>query len=397
MKHISFLMILMLFALPLQAARIKHIQDVKTLPENEAEQALWEIAVGHQDNIREEGRLVEDAQLETYLDTIGKRLLGNRLDHLDVQIKFIVVQNNLLSAWVYPYGTIAVNTGLLAGMENEAQLAAIIGHELSHFLQRHSYRELVADKRQSAVGKGLGLLATAAVAAKTGVVDTAMMQAGGLWSDLVTSGYSRKNEHAADAEGLALLAAAGYDQAQAIRAFEILKQNDAYGVVSPRLLWSSHPTLDDRLKNLQKAVRKAERKKGYQAGEVPDSDTYARAVAGAILRTGAQDLRERYFDRAASAFRKYVHAQPEDPRGYFLLGETDRLAAPDGPDFSRRVTAYQQAVQAREDYAPAYLELGMAARQQGQVDTARQAFERYLSLAPEAADVGIVRWYLENL
>ncbi len=281
-------------------------------------------------------------------------------------------------------------------MENEAQLAAILGHELSHFMQRHSYRELVAEKRQSAVGKGLGFLATAAVAAKTGVVDTGLMKTGGLWSDLVTSGYSRKNEHVADAEGLEMMVAAGYDQAQAIKAFEILKQNAAYGVVSPRLLWSSHPTLDDRLKNLAKAVRKAERKKGYRAGEVPSSEAYQHSVANAVLLAGLQDLRERFFVRGRQAFRKFIAARPDKAQGHYLLAESYRLQAPDGPDFQPREAAYQAAVRAEPDYAKAHLELGMTARQQQRTQVANQAFRRYLELRPEAPDAGIVRWYIAN-
>lgn len=396
MKSIVLAIAILLLAAPVQAARIKHVDDIETLPENKKEQDLWNIAVGHQDNIRDEGRLVVDAELQAYVASVGERLLGNRLDHLGIEIQYMVVQNNLLSAWVYPYGTIAVNTGLLAGMENEAQLAAIIGHELSHFMQRHSYRELVADKRQSAIGKGLGILTTAAVAAKTGVVDTGLMKAGGLWSDLVTSGYSRKNEHIADAEGLEMMVAAGYDQAQAIRAYEILKQNAAYGIVSPRLLWSSHPTLDDRLKNLAKAVRKAERKKGYRAGSVPSSEAYQDAVANAFLRTGLQDLRERYFERARLAFQKFVSARPDKAQGHYLLAESYRLEAPDGPDFSGRQAAYREAIRVEPDYAQAYLELGMAARQQQRTREANDAFERYLELQPEAINAGIVRWYLAN-
>lgn len=98
------------------SARTKHVSDIAQLPENKKEQGLWDLAVGHQKNIAEEGRLVDDPELVAYLNTIGTRLIGNRLDHLDIDIKFMVVQNNLLSAWVYPYGTIAVNTGLLTGM-----------------------------------------------------------------------------------------------------------------------------------------------------------------------------------------------------------------------------------------------------------------------------------------
>lgn len=396
MRNCHYLILTMLLVSFSADAKTKHVSEITQLPENKQERDLWDLAVGHEKNIADEGRLVEDAQLTAYLEQVGARLIGDRLDHLAVDVRFIVVQNNLLSAWVYPYGTIAVNTGLLTGMENEAQLAAILAHEISHFMQRHSYKELIADKRQGVLGKGIGLLATAAVAAKTGVVDTGLMKAGALWTDLVTSGYSRKNEHIADAEGLALMAAAGYDRGEAIKAFEILKQNAAYGVVSPSLLWSSHPTLDDRLKNLGKAVKKAQRKKGYQAGEIPDSETYYRAVAPAVLRTGAQDLREGYFTRARQAFEKYARARPEEGNGHFLIGETWRLASPDGPDFAPRLAAYETAVEVEPDYAFAWKEIGMSHRQQANATAARDAFERYLALSPDAIDAGIIRWYLAN-
>lgn len=378
-------------------ARARHVDEIETLPENEDEQRLWDIASGHENNIGNEGRLIRDREMEAYLEGIAERLLQGRLAHLDIEIDFIIVQNNLLSAWVYPYGTIAVNTGLLAGMENEAQLAAILAHELSHFMQRHSYRELISENRQSFIGKGLGLLTTAAVAAKTGVVDTGLMKAGGMWTDLVTSGYSRKNEHAADAEGLELMAVANYDRAQAVKAFELLKQNDAYGVVSPALLWSSHPTLDDRIDNLEKAVAREQRRKDHRPGEVPQSAAYYRAIAPALLRTGAQDVNERYFERARLAFQKYRDARPDEAQGHFLIGETYRLEAPDGPDFESRMAAYQAAIAAEPEFAAAHKELGLAHRQQGHTEPARAALEQYLALEPDAVDAGIIRWYLDGL
>lgn len=399
MHHLrNFLLLLLLIAAPsLMAAKIRHVDEIQQLPENEDEQHLWDIASGHENNIGNEGRLIRDRQMEAYLESIADRLLQGRLEHLDIEVDFIVVQNNVLSAWVYPYGTVAVNTGLLTGMENEAQLAAILAHELSHFMQRHSYRELISDKRQSAVGKGLGFLATAALAASTGTVDTSLMKVGGLWTDLVTSGYSRKNEHIADAEGLQMMATANYDQQQAVHAFEVLKQNSAYGVLSPALLWSSHPTLDDRLDNLRKAVAKAQRRKDYVAGEVPESLAYYRSIAPALLRTGAQDLQEGYFERARVAFQKYAQARPADAQGHYLVGEAIRRQAPDGPDFAARITAYTAAVEADPDYALAYKEIGMAHRQQGNSVEARAALDKYLSLAPDAVDAGIIRWYLASL
>ena len=132
-------------------------------------------------------------------------------------------------------------------------------------------------------------------------------------------------------------------------------------------------------------------------GEVPDSDTYYRAVAPALLRTGQQDLRERYFNRARVAFGKYANARPDDGRGHFLLGETHRLENPDGPDFRPRLAAYTAAAKADPSYALPHKEIGMAQRQQGNDGAARAAFEKYLELDPEALDAGIIRWYMSQM
>ncbi|NJN51175.1 MAG: M48 family metalloprotease [Gammaproteobacteria bacterium] len=176
-------------------------------------------------------------------------------------------------------------TGLLAGMDNDSQLAAIIGHELAHFIERHSYRELIADRRQSAVGKGLGFLATALVAKQTGVIDTNLMNAGQIWTDLVTSGYSRELEHDADAQGLELMAAGDYAQREAIAAFEALRSNDDYGVVDVAAIWSSHPKLDDRIENLQASVAKS-----GQSSRVIDPAPYRVALANAFIVNAQLDM-----------------------------------------------------------------------------------------------------------
>ncbi len=389
--------VLLLLPLAASAARVDPVQALEALPANDREQGLWDLASGHENNIVNDGRRIENKALEAYLESIANRMLGDTLDHLGIHVDFFVVRNNVLSAWVYPYGTIAVNSGLLASMENEAQLASILAHELSHFLQRHSYRELIEDRRQGAIGKGLGLLLTAAVASETGVIDTGLMDAGGLWTDLVTSGYSRKLEHVADAEGLELMAKAGYDRAQAVRGFEILGQNEAYDLQTPRLLWSSHPKLEDRIDNLKKSVRKAQRKKDYVPGTVPDATAYYRAIADVLLINGRMDLGERQFERARMAFEKYVQARPHDGEGYFLLGESYRRAAPNGPDYDARIAEYRRAIDSDAGFADAYRELGMALRQRGDNAGARSALQRYLDVQPDAVDAGIIRGYLNGL
>ena len=115
------------------------------------------------------------------------------------------------------------------------------------------------------------------------------------------------------------------------------------------------------------------------------------------MRTAQQDLRERYFDRERVTFGKYIKARPDDGKGHFLLGETHRLENPDGPDFGPRLAAYTAAIQADPGYSLPFQEIGMAHRQQGNEPAARAAFEKYLELAPEALDAGIIRWYLTEM
>ena len=98
----------------------------------------------------------------------------------------------------------------------------------------------------------------------------------------------------------------------------------------------------------------------------------------------------------APAGQKYVDARPDQAHGHYLLGETYRREAPDGPDFAPRVTAYQRAIEVQADFAQAHLELGMV-RTSARAKRRRSAsFERYLALKP-AVDPGIASWHLANL
>ena len=387
---------LLLSVTPVANAKIKPIQEIQQIPENADEQRLWEIASNHENNVFNDGRMYNNEEIEAYLEAMAYRMLGDDIDHTGVKIDFFVVLDPRLSAWVYPYGTIAVHSGLIAGLENEAQLAAIIGHELSHFLQRHSYRELISERRQGAIGKGLGLLLTAAAATQTGAINTDLMKAGGLWTDLVTSGYSRKNEHIADAEGLTLMKNAGYERHEAIAAFKALKDNDQYGAVNVRHLWSSHPKLDDRIDNVTKAVKKEQRSKKYEPGTPVDSLSYYKAMGTLLMANARLDLNERMFERARMALGKYLQAYPDDPEALFWMGESYRLEAPGGPDFAQRMQAYQSALQNDSGHATAYRELGLALRQNGQHAEAKIQLNRYLELRPDAVDKGIIQYYIET-
>jgi len=394
----SFVALLALLIAAPASARVDTMDKIDKLPEKEDEAELWERATKHEDRLRNIGTLVDHPDIEAYLDSLADRMLGDFLDHLDVELRFVVVEEPTLNAWAYPYGTIGIHTGLLVRMDNEAQLAAIVSHEISHFLQRHTYREMLSKSKQGLFGKGLGILAGAALARETGTFDPNVAGfTGDLWYNLSTSGYSQKNEYVADEEGLMLMAKANLSRDESIPAFEALAENEVYGAGDPRQMWSSHPRLEDRIKNLKKEIKRAKRKKDYVAGDVPEAIEYYRAIAPAYLVTAKLDFVEGQFGRAREGLERYQLARPDDPEGYFLMGEAWRRESPLGPDFDKAIESYEAALEKDWRYADAHREIGMALRLKGRNAEARVAFERYLKLAADAPDAGIVRGYMEGL
>lgn len=397
-KLISLLLVMTpLFAVP-ASAKVDPAYKLQALPEKQDEADLWESASKHENRLRNSGTVFHNRQVEAYLESLADRMLGDSLDHLGIELDFVLVAEPTLSGWCYPYGTIGIHTGLLVRMDNEAQLGAILAHEISHFLQRHTYSELIVDGRQSAIGKGLGFLAGLAVAKETGTFDSGIADfTGDLWTNLSTSGYSQKNEYVADEEGLVLMARAGLSIEQSIPAFQALAQNEVYGAGDPRKMWSSHPKLENRIRNLAKDIKRQKRRKGFEMGAVPESVDYYRHIAPTLLINAKLDLNEQQFGRAREALSKYLMVKPNDAEAHFLTGETFRRANPAGPDFSEALAAYRQALEDNPSYAEAYREIGMAYRLQGQNADALAAFERYVELAADAPDAGIVRGYMEGL
>ena len=184
---------------------------------------------------------------------------------------------------------------------------------------------------------------------------------------------------------------------EAIPAFQALAENKVYGAADPRKMWSSHPRLEDRIKNLQKEIKRAKRKKGFVEAPAPDPLAYYRAIAPALMMNAKLDIGERQLTRAREALEKYLSVRPDDPEAHYLLGETYRRANPMGPEFTDSQGAYREALAQDSAYAPALRELGMTHRIQRRNAEAREAFEQYLAVAENAPDAGIIRAYIEGL
>ena len=182
-----------------------------------------------------EGRLklfpVRDVQ--EYVSQLGSSLLpaGARGTSRALEFRFFVVEQASINASALPDGTVLVNTGLLGAVENEAQLAFVLSHEVAHVLQAHYWRE-VHETRSKRI-----LLVIAALAGGAFIGDLGLFL-GELGLEAVVNGYQRRLENQADRLGLQNIIERGYDPRQAPRLSRMMIER--YGDRSTSKIWSDH-------------------------------------------------------------------------------------------------------------------------------------------------------------
>jgi predicted Zn-dependent protease len=192
------------------------------------ERKLWQLSRDEEAKLRDNTDLYEDPLLEDYLEDLVAWLNSPGMAaNPELGYTVSVVENPTLNAFAFPHGSLYVHTGLLARMENEDQLATVLGHEMTHVENRHMLRHR-RSARNKQIGFGIGAVAAAVVLAgeegraydegkygKGARIDVLGDVLVGLGLQLAfiaaINGYGRDLEHEADQGGFAKLAAAGYD------------------------------------------------------------------------------------------------------------------------------------------------------------------------------------------
>ncbi len=176
--------------------------------------------------------------------------LSNVLD--GYQWEFNLVNNKDANAWAMPGGKVVVYSGLLAITQNEAALANVLGHEISHAIFQHGNERMSQGLAQQLGGVAL----TVAVSQQPAQTQNLFMQAYGIGSTVgVHLPFSRKHELEADRFGMRWAAMAGYNPREAIALWQRM-QKASNGQNPPEFL-STHPAEDRRIQELQKYVDEA--------------------------------------------------------------------------------------------------------------------------------------------
>lgn len=229
---------------------------------------LWQEARAEQEALLAEVLLDDDPELVAYLEDVVAGLTPPGMAaNRELRYRVYVIDDPTLNAFAYPDGTIFIHTGLLARLDNEDQLATVLGHEMTHVEHRHMLRH-----RRAAHNRAVGLTVASVAAAVVLAAVEADELADGHWGraaavdlfgDLIVTlglelaflaavnGYGRELEHEADRGGFHKLRAAGYDVREAPRVYEILADDHGEAGATETFFFGSHPRLAERRANAE--------------------------------------------------------------------------------------------------------------------------------------------------
>ncbi|HEY9193584.1 MAG TPA: M48 family metallopeptidase, partial [Methyloversatilis sp.] len=207
------------------------------------EGGLWALMDREEERLRQSRFLFGDATLQRYVSDVACRLAGEHCPDMRVYL----LRTPYFNASMAPNGMMQVWSGLLLRAANEAQLAAVLAHEIGHYLKRHSLERLRDTRSKSALAQFLGMAFGVAGAGSVGQIAQL-----GVMASLFS--FSRDNEREADAIGLELMYRAGYDPAEASKVWAQLIDENAGEDSGGTLLFATHPAADERRRTLAAAA-----------------------------------------------------------------------------------------------------------------------------------------------
>ena len=380
------------------------------------ERRLWAEAETEEEKFQKAGGLYGDPLLEAYLARIGDRLTPGEVKRAGGPgFEFHVVRDPTLSAFAMPNGKVYVHTGLLARVEDEAQLAMILAHEITHVTDRHSLqfrrdaRGRVVPLSVRAIAESIGAAAAGPWAehgdrvGTAGLSPTAQVVLGlglKLAAQAAIQGYGRDLEREADTGGLQQLVAAGYDPREAPKVFALLGREARERGASETFFFGNPRRLDEGLKDTEDQVQT--RYAGVR-GEV-NTEEFALRTRTVVRDNALLDIHAGRFTLAQAQLDRVLALAPKDPTAHLYYGDLYRLRAQRAHAPGVKESLAQQALAhylRAADLDPAFpdpfRELGFLYYQQKETARAKEAFQKYLALKPDAPDARRIREYLIEL
>ncbi|QBM16729.1 beta-barrel assembly-enhancing protease [Marinobacter sp. JH2] len=290
------------------------------------------------------GTFYLDPELTVYVREVGQKL-AQVSDRPDLPYEFVVLNSSVPNAWALPGGKIAINRGLLAKLDDEAQLASVLGHEIVHAAARHSVQRMQKGTLISLGMAGIGM------AMSDNEWAGLIMGGAAVGAQLALAQYGQGDELESDSYGIKYMQAAGYDPQAAVelqQLFLSLSEGNESSWLNG--LFASHPPSAKRVQANQELVQK------IGAGGYRGAEIYQRRIAMIKKLQPAYEAHDNAmklasdgdFSGALSSINKAIEIEPREAMFFALRGriyENQNQLKKAREDFDEAVSLYPEMFQ----------------------------------------------------
>ncbi len=377
--------------LALYAGTVHAIEEPEQRARIEFETTKFERQIEHTE------LLFKDPELDAYLQEVTDRMFPDMKGKLHVR----TFSDPNFNAFAVATGGIYFNTGTLLRLDDEAQLASVLGHEGTHVTADHMYRSIKGAKTTSVVTLFAGM-----VAAGFGIPP----ELAGIFGYSSLAGFSRAYEREADRGGFDRMSQAGYDvRAGAVAFARLERELLARHVDQGPYFFASHPNVNERVANLTE----------FGGESPPDGQKNVERYLAITLRARLDALKQIHRGGNGKVLvflledEKLLQSLP--PEAHYYLAEGFRLRAEKArrpgkdhrsereieaqrvSDAARAIEEYRLTLEQAPEFAPTYEALAMHHYHLGDKPRALELFQRYVELNPDPKQSGYARQYIEML
>ena len=323
------------------------------------------------------GAYVTHPAVVDYVRSVGEKLVRVS-DRKRLPYDIVVLNNAVPNAWALPGGKMAVNRGLLIEMESEAELAAVLGHEIVHVAARHGAKSIERGLFLQAGMMGLG------IAVGDEDYQDIIIGATGLGATLLTMKYGRGHELEADKYGIEYMSKAGYDPEAAVKMQEtFLRLSDAKDPNWITGLLVTHPPSRERIRANRKTLE------NYPKGGFVGRQEYRQAIkplldskeAYAIMADGYKALAEGNTALAGRLADKAIGIEPDEAHFHALAAKVHAAEK----NWKQTANSLNRAIALNDSYYEYYLLRGRLAHAKGRRADAKRDLRKSLALLPTAS------------
>lgn len=352
------------------------------VPEDQDERGMWQSLEEVEEAIRTSPKRLDAPKFHDYTRGVVERLVQRPTPDLRIYL----MRDASFNASMFPSGMMIVNTGLIARMRNEAQFAAVLGHEAGHYFRKHSITQWRSLRRKASAGAFLSMLGGLAGSAVSAALVMSVLQ------------FSRTQEAEADAYGLVLMARAGYNPDAPGQVWkQVIEERRASAKLGDRKykdqsksVFSTHPASDDRMVDLNDTAEQLRK-----TASVPSGDHREEWLA--LVKPHLPQLLEEQVNLNDPGANLYLVEYLATDGWTGLLryneGEIYRMRNAAGDDV-KAAAAYAAAIALPDAPPQAWRGHGYALLKAGKATEGRDALSKYLELNPGANDAGMIRFTL---